>query len=199
MVAVRGDWARAVDVALERPDITVVSTDGDRFSATGWVVRAGAHALATLASQAAVEAEMAAESAERAASFADQARERAAAALAEATDMARQAERAEDQRQALEVTRRRVESELVLVGQERAEADRHRAALTERLERDGAELASLSESLPELEADRRGCGRSVCRRPTRRVGGSRSAGPTWRCCAATSRSRWRDWSSGAPC
>ena len=152
VVAVRGDWARAVDVALERPDITVVSTDGDRFSATGWVVRAGAHALATLASQAAVEAEMAAESAERAASFADQARERAAAAAAEATDVARQTERAEDQRQAVEVTRRRVESELVLVVQERAEADRHRAALTERLERDGAELASLSESLPELEA-----------------------------------------------
>ncbi len=152
VMAVRGDWARAVDVALERPDVTVVSTDGDRFSPAGWVVRAGAHALATLASQAAVEAEMAAESAERAASFADQARERAAAAVAEATDMARQAERAEDQRQALEMTRRRVASELELVGQERAEADRHRAGLTERLERDGAELASLSESLPELEA-----------------------------------------------
>jgi chromosome segregation protein len=152
VVAVRGDWARAVDVALERPDITVVSTDGDRFSSAGWVVRAGAHALATLASQAAVEAEMAAEAAERAESFADQARARAAGAVAEATDMARQAERAEDQRQGLEVTRRRVESELESVGQERAEADRHRAALTERLERDGAELASLSESLPELEA-----------------------------------------------
>ncbi len=152
VVAVRGDWARAVDVALERPDVTVVSTDGDRFSSAGWVVRAGAHALATLASQAAVEAEMAAEAAERAESFADQARARAAGAAAEATDMARQAERAEDQRQGLEVTRRRVESELESVGQERAEADRHRAGLTERLERDGAELASLSESLPELEA-----------------------------------------------
>ena len=39
------------------------------------------------------------------------------------------------------------------LSQERAEADRHRAALTERLERDGAELESLSESLPELEAN----------------------------------------------
>ena len=153
VVAVRGDWARAVDVALERPDITVVSTDGDRFSATGWVVRAGAHALATLASQAAVEAEMAAESAERAASFADQARERAAAGGCPRppTWRARPSGPRTSARR-VEVTRRRVESELVLVGQERAEADRHRAALTERLERDGAELASLSESLPELEA-----------------------------------------------
>ncbi len=152
VVAVRGDWARAVEVALERPDVTVVSTDGDRFSPSGWVVRAGAHALATLASQAAVEADMAAEAAERASSFVDQARARAAAARAEATDMARQVERAEDQRQGLERTRGRVQSELEVVGREHAEAQRQRSAMAERLERDGAQLASLSESLPELEA-----------------------------------------------
>ena len=152
VVAVRGDWAAAVDVALVRPDVTVVSTDGDRFSPSGWVVRAGAHALATLASQAAVEADMAAEAAERASSFADQARARAAGARAEAGDTTRQAERVEDQRQGLELTRSRVQSEAELVGDERAEADRQRAAMAERLERDGAELVSLRESLPELEA-----------------------------------------------
>ena len=151
VVAVHGDWAAAVDVALQRPDVTVVSTDGDRFSPSGWVVRAGAHALATLASQAAVEADMAAEAAERASSFADQARARAAGARAEAGDTTRQAERVEDQRQGLEVTRSRVQSEAELVGDERAEADRQRAAMAERLERDGAELMSLRESLPELE------------------------------------------------
>jgi chromosome segregation protein len=151
VVAVRGDWARAVDVALERPEVTVVSTDGDRFSASGWVVRAGAHALATLASQAAAEAEMAAEGAERASTFLDAARDRAAAALTEANDLARQAERADDQRQGLDVTRTRFVAELELVGQERAEAGRHRAALAERIERDGAQLVSLTEALPELE------------------------------------------------
>jgi chromosome segregation protein len=152
VVGVRGDWARAVDVALEHPDVVVVSTDGDRFSSAGWVVRAGANALATLASQAAAEAEMALDTAERAASYAEEARARASAVRAEANDLSRQAERAEDQRQSLETTRSRVESELELIGQERAEADRHRAALTERLERDGAELESLSESLPELQS-----------------------------------------------
>jgi chromosome segregation protein len=95
---------------------------------------------------------MAVDAAERASSFAEQARARAAAARAEANDLARQAERTEDQRQALQTTRHRVASELELVAQERAEADRHRAALTERLERDGAELESLSESLPELQS-----------------------------------------------
>ncbi len=152
VVVVRGDWAEAVEVALERPDVTVVSTDGDRFSSSGWVVRAGAHALATLASQAAVEAEMAAEAAERASSFADQARARAAGARAEASDITRQTERLEDQRQGLEVTRSRLQSEAELVGQERVEADRQRTAMAERLERDGTELVALRESLPELEA-----------------------------------------------
>jgi len=152
VVVVRGDWAEAVDVALERPDVTVVSTDGDRFSSSGWVVRAGAHALATLASQAAVEAEMAAEAAERASSFADEARARAAGSRAEASDATRQAERLEDQRQGLELARNRVQSEAELVDQERVEADRQRAAMAERLERDGTELVSLRESLPELEA-----------------------------------------------
>ncbi len=152
VVVVRGDWAEAVDVALERPDVTVVSTDGDRFSSSGWVVRAGAHALATLASQAAVEAEMAAEAAERASSFADQARARAAGSRAEASDTTRQAERLEDQHQGLELARNRMQSEAELVDQERVEADRQRAAMAERLERDGAELVSLRGSLPELEA-----------------------------------------------
>jgi chromosome segregation protein len=152
VVAVRGDWARAVDVALEHPDVTVVSTDGDRFSSAGWVVRAGAHALATLASQAAAEAEMAADAAERASRFVDEARQRAAAAVTEANDVARQAERAEDRRQGLEVTQSRVESELELVEVERTEAARHRDGLVDRLESEGAQLASLTEQLPELEA-----------------------------------------------
>ncbi len=198
-VGVRGDWARAVEVALQRPDITVVSTDGDRFSSAGWVVRAGAHALAALAGQAAAEADMAAEAADRATRFLEQARERAAAAVAEAGDVARQADRAEDQRQGLEVTARRVASELELVGQEWAEADRHRAALAERLEHEGAELVSLTERLPGARGGRFGRsgppGRGRRSPPT--PGGAQIA--TWPCSAGTSRSRWPPWWSGGRC
>ena len=152
VVGVRGDWAEAVEVALQRPDVTVVSTDGDRFSPSGWVVRAGAHALASLASQAAAEAEMAGDGAERASRFLEEAKGRAAAAVAEAREVSRQADRCEDQRHGLEATHHRVQSELELVAQEGAEAARHRAALAERIERDGAQLVSLGERLPELEA-----------------------------------------------
>src|SRR6202035_2860785 len=130
VVGVRGDWARAVDVALARPDLIVVSTDGDRFSPTGWVVRAGAHALAALAGQAAAEAEMAADGAERAARFVEEARARAEGAVAEARDLSREADKADDQRRGLEATQRRVESELALVEQEWNEAARHRESLT---------------------------------------------------------------------
>ena len=40
-VAVPGGWRQAVDYALERPDLVVVTSSGDRFSATGWIVHAG--------------------------------------------------------------------------------------------------------------------------------------------------------------
>ena len=34
-------WSEAIDLALARPDLVVVTRDGDRFSPTGWRVRAG--------------------------------------------------------------------------------------------------------------------------------------------------------------
>ena len=36
-----GGWSEAIDLALARPDLVVVTHDGDRFSPTGWRVRAG--------------------------------------------------------------------------------------------------------------------------------------------------------------
>ena len=57
------------------PELTVVSTDGDRFSSAGWVVRAGAHALATAGQPGrASKRRWRPRAAERAASFAEQAR-----------------------------------------------------------------------------------------------------------------------------
>ena len=36
-----GGWTGAIDLALDRPDLVVVTREGDRFSASGWRVRAG--------------------------------------------------------------------------------------------------------------------------------------------------------------
>jgi chromosome segregation protein len=152
VVGVRGGWEAAVDLAVARPELTVVSSDGDRFSATGWLVRAGGPGLTVLARDAAAEAQQAADEAERAAAALEQARQAAARAVAEAADAARQVDRAGDRHQAQVVARERLTGELRQVREEWAEATRHRAGLAERVERDGAQLDALRQRLPGLEA-----------------------------------------------
>jgi chromosome segregation protein len=38
-IAVPGDWVDALDLAMTRPDLTVVTRDGDRFAPAGWQAR----------------------------------------------------------------------------------------------------------------------------------------------------------------
>jgi chromosome segregation protein len=153
VIGVRGGWAPALDVALARPDALVVSTEGDRFSPQGWLVRAAGPGLAALAHQAAEEAEAAAAEAVLAARDLERAREAATRSAAEAGDAARQLERSEDRYQGLVSTRDRLASELRAALEEWAEAGRHRQGLAERLERQTAQLAALQERLPRLEEE----------------------------------------------
>ncbi|HEY1734756.1 MAG TPA: hypothetical protein VGG23_09935, partial [Acidimicrobiales bacterium] len=151
-VAVGRGWRDAVDYALERPDLVVVTADGDRFSPTGWVVRAGsAPATATATEQARREAETAAIAAIAAESTLAAARAAADEARQAAAMAGRLAERAVDHRQALEDTRARLVTEVTALDQERQEADRQRGALADRIERDTQRLSELDARLPELE------------------------------------------------
>jgi chromosome segregation protein len=151
-VAVSGGWSRAVDYALEHPDLVVVTPSGDRFSVSGWVVHAGsAPAAAVATEQARREAEAAAAESERTGVALDRARTEADAARTEATEAARRADRAGDHLQALHDSRTRVASELDTLAQEAAEAVRQHTALADRVERDTARLAELDRRLPELE------------------------------------------------
>jgi chromosome segregation protein len=67
-VAVEG-WERAIDLALDRPDLVVVTTEGDRFARSGWRARSSTHLVTvaaveesdTRAARAAAEADAAAE------------------------------------------------------------------------------------------------------------------------------------------
>jgi len=152
VVAVPGGWHEAVDLALERPDLVVVTADGDRFSSTGWVVRAGAAATAAAARDAARHAEQAAVRADEGSRALDSARADAARTTQEAVTATREAERVRDQFAAVTTARRRVDTELAVVHEEWSEAQRHRGVLAERLERDAAQLAQLQERLPQLEA-----------------------------------------------
>jgi len=151
VVVVRGSWAAALDVALGRPDLVVVSTEGDRFSPAGWLVRATGPGLAALARQAGAEAEAAVTAAEAAAAAVDEARRGAVRAAAEEADAARQAERAEDRHAGLVAARDRLRSALRTAHEEWLEAGRNRQALAERLQRDAARLDALRQRLPGLE------------------------------------------------
>jgi chromosome segregation protein len=151
-VSVGGGWRNAVDYALERPDLVVVTSSGDRFSAAGWIVHAGSTpATAVATEQARREAESAAATSDGADAETTAARTRADAARADAEAAAREAERAVHQRQALDDARSRVGSELAALADEGADAVRHDTALADRVERDTARLAELDRRLPELE------------------------------------------------
>jgi chromosome segregation protein len=152
-VAVAGGWTRAVDVALERPDLVVVTAEGDRFAPSGWQMRAGG-GLATLAAaeEARRHAGTATTVAERAAHHLEEARRTAREARQAAQEATRSAERAGDRRQTLDAATRRMAAEVHTAAEEQEEIVRHRVELAGRVERDRAQLAELERQLPELHA-----------------------------------------------
>jgi chromosome segregation protein len=146
-------WERAIDLSLDRPDLVVVTGEGDRFAATGWRVRSG-HSVVTAA---------AVEEAERRAATAAEAADVAAATLSarrraheEARRAAVGAARASDGQgaamAALEADQRRNGADrAAVVADGRDAGDEHDAALA----RHGADVASVrevEEAIPGLEA-----------------------------------------------
>jgi chromosome segregation protein len=151
-VAVGGGWRRAVDYALERPDLVVVTSSGDRFSMSGWIVRGGSDLPDGQATeQSRREAEAAVATSERADGALAAARKAADEARTASAAAGRAAERAVDQRQALDDARARLATELAGLAEEGAEAVRHHAALADRVERDTVRLTELDRRLPDLE------------------------------------------------
>jgi chromosome segregation protein len=151
-VVVDGSWEQALDLAIERPDLLVVTAGGDRFTRGLW--RTGASgpgatgaALEEARNQAARTAESAAE---------------AAAALRDATDLAqrRRQERAAAARAVEANTSRRRAAGEALARVEAEGADRNgeletarnqRHELSQRIARDSARIAELEGLLPELQ------------------------------------------------
>src|SRR5579875_1090212 len=130
-VAVEG-WEEAVDVALERPDLVVVTTEGDRFARSGWRVRSASRLVTVAAVE---EAEARAERARAEAEAAAVARRAARAAHEEARAQAHEATRALDRH-------------LAELAAARAEGDRAASELT----RLAAELDDLARTHAEVAA-----------------------------------------------
>ena len=148
-------WTAAIDLALSRPDLVVVTRDGDRFSQTGWRVRAaGGVVTAALVEEARRRAVLAGSEAERWASERSQARtalEARRAALAEAV---RADDRNEADHQGARAALARVAADRAARAAELDEIRLVRAELAQRIERDGARLAELEARLPGLAAAR---------------------------------------------
>ena len=150
-----GGWSGAIDLALDRPDLVVVTREGDRFSASGWRVRAGGGVVtAAVVDEARGRAERARGEAERAA----EERRLARVAVEEARSAAAAAVRSDDRNEGAHLSARnalgRVTNERSGMTAEIEETSRQYAELDERIERDAARLADLQAEIPVLEAAR---------------------------------------------
>jgi chromosome segregation protein len=188
----RGGWSEAIDLALTRPDLVVVTREGDRFSSTGWRVRAaGGVVTAALVDEARARAEVALVAATQAA----EERTTAHGAVEATRAAAAEAVRADDRNEVDHVTarsaRHRVAEDRLALASELEEIGRAHAELEERIGRDTARAVELGQELPGLEQERsRAAARVETAREERRRIDERIAG------AAALRSDWEARSAG---
>ncbi len=151
-VVVDAGWSAAVDVSISRPDLIVVTPEGDRFAEGLWQLGAGnGAATAAAVENARRQAAAAAADGARADMAWQEARGAAAAARAERDRAARAVEANSARQRAAVDALQRVEAELAEATSEQAVGFNHRQELTARRDRDGARIGELGDLLPGLE------------------------------------------------
>ncbi len=150
-----GGWSAAIDLALARPELVVVTREGDRFSATGWRVRAaGGVVTAALVEEARERAERAGAEAAAAAEERAAARRQVEETRAAAAEASRRDDRNESAHGAARGALQRIADERAGLAAELEDVERERDELESRVAGDRAAVASLEAELPELEARR---------------------------------------------
>ncbi len=151
--AVRVDgWERAIDLALDRPDLVVVTVEGDRFASTGWRVRSGqAVVTAAAVEEAEDRAAEAAEAADRMAARLATHRQALEDARRGGVDAARRSDRHASALAAAGADRRRNEADRARVLAELEEAGNERDAARARLVADAGSVRAVEQAIPELE------------------------------------------------
>ncbi len=187
-----GGWSEAIDLALARPDLVVVTRDGDRFSSAGWRVRAGGGVVtAAVVDEARSRASAAASAAAEAADERTEARSGVESTRAAALEAVRADDRNEVAHQTARAARQRVADDRMALASELEEIRRNYAELDDRITRDTARAAELREELPRLETARaRAAERSAAAREERKRIDERIAE------AASLRSEWEVRSAG---
>ena len=147
-----GNVESAIDLALERPELVVVTETGDRFSASGWRITAG---TGVVTAQAVAEATALAAKASEEAELAQRTRVDARQAHDAAVESLAQIRRELDHLSAdALVIEARVATALAAIDRstaERAEAAQGQLELAEALETERESLREVAERLPELE------------------------------------------------
>jgi len=154
-VCPNGGWTDAIDLALARPDLVVVTRDGDRFSSTGWRVRAGGGVVtAAVVEEAQARADIASDEAAKAADARREARVTVEATRAAAAEAVRSDDRNEGAHQTARIARSRIANDLTALSSEIEEIDQSYTELDERIGRDSVRAAELENEIPRLEAVR---------------------------------------------
>ncbi len=169
-VCVPGSWEEALDLALDRPDLVVVTRAGDRFATTAWRTGAGTTgATGATLEEARATAKGAAAKAEAAGAARLDARRRLQEAR-QAEEAAQTGAQHNAGRHASSTTAlERVEAERVDVVAEAEALGADAAELAARVERERARVAELEALVPALEAEEAARGeRTLARQAARR-------------------------------
>ncbi len=147
-------WEAGVEVAIEHPDLVVVTDEGDRFAASGWRVASG---RAVVTRQTVEEAADAARAAGALVEPAREARESAAAALARAraalTGAARELAEADAMSERIAADAARLEEERDTARRRVEDLGVEADGLLERVSALEVDLLTRRATLPALEAD----------------------------------------------
>ena len=153
-VCVPGTWEEAIDLALDRADLVVVTRTGDRFASTAWRAGAGGTGATGSALEAADAAvTVAVEAADAAAATRQRTRDAAAGARRAEVDAARTRQANATRTTAATTALERVEAERRDVETEGAALSADAEEMAGRVEREAARLAELELLLPDLEAE----------------------------------------------
>jgi chromosome segregation protein len=142
----------AVDVALDRPDLVVVTAQGDRFAESGWRVSSSDNLVSTHTVQEANSlAASAAELARATAGARAQARSEVAQLIESAGEAQRRFDRAVHEVETLGQRRDALDEALVRLGAELEELVEQRSVLDDQLNGEREALTELRAALPALE------------------------------------------------
>jgi chromosome segregation protein len=188
----QGGWSEAIDLALARTDLVVVTRDGDRFSSTGWRVRAGGAAVtAEVVEDARSRAEMAALATSHAAEERTTARAGVEATRVAALEAVRSDDHNEVAHQTARAARQRAADDRAALSVELEELRVARVELDERVARDEGRADELQQQLPRFEEAKTQAGdeADAAREERRRLDERMTS-------AAAARSEWEVRSAG---